>query len=264
MIKFRLFLLFVLLMLPCLAINILLGQRGKLISYIIIIILIYAYNKPIKKVKPKLILIFFIIYFILSFLYANRAIVSLLKDDINEFLNKAFSKERLVKALNPATNEFGVGFANFNELYISDEYKFLLGKSYIEGLAITVPSFMYLGEKPKQITYVFRDQYFYSESLRSSIAGTGFSPILEAYWNFGFLGIFLVYIIYGYVISRLDFYYKRKNVFFFSIYLAISPFVITFHRTAFGDIISSIILKVIVLLIIYVSRTKLEVKKNEF
>ena len=137
----------------------------------------------------------------MGFIYANRAIIVLLRDDPEEFFEEAFSQNRITQALNPSTNEFGVGFANFNELYVSENYEFLFGKSYLQGFLITFPSFIYIGEKPQQITYVFRDTYFYSESLRSSIAGTGFSSILEAYWNFGFPGVLFMYIIFGYIIQ---------------------------------------------------------------
>lgn len=255
-ISLRYIIVYFIILLPYLLIKILLGQRGSLLALMLIIVLIYTYKKPLKKVSFKLVLILGIAYFFMCFLYTNRAKVSILFTEPKQFIEQAFNSEKIIKALNPASNEFGVGFANFNELYISKNYKFLMGESYIKGLVVFIPSFLYLGEKPIQITYQFRNQYFYSESLRSRIAGTGFSSILEAYWNFGFIGIIIIYIIYGYFLTKLELYYKNKNSLTTIIYLAISPFIIAFHRTALGDVISAIIIKFIVILVVYICINK--------
>ena len=127
------------------------------------------------------------------------------------------------------------------------EFKF--GETYLRGLVIWIPSFMCIGEKPQQITYEFRDSYFPSEAKRSSIAGTAFSSILEAYWNFGYLGVFVIYFIVAYLLQKLDLYWKNYSEFSFLLYILISPFLISFHRSALGDIISNIILKALALLV---------------
>ena len=242
--------LFIVFLLPIIILNILLGQRGKLVSYFIIAFLIYTYSRPLKRIKISFVLIFGIVYLFMGFIYANRSIVFLLKDNPEKFFDMAFNTERINRSLNPSSNEFGVGFANFNELYVSENYELLFGKSYLQGLVIAIPSFAYIGEKPQQITYFFRDKYFYSESLRSSIAGTGFSSILEAYWNFGFPGVLIIYLIFGLLLTRLDLYYKYKNNFTLCVYYAIAPFIVGFHRTAFGDVIANIFYKVVMILII--------------
>ena len=79
---------------------------------------------------------------------------------------------------------------------VKGDYEFKYGESYVKGLLITIPSFLYPWEKPQQITYEFRDKYFAEEAKRSSIAGTAFSSIMESYWNFGYVGIVIMYIIF--------------------------------------------------------------------
>lgn len=252
---------------PFLVINIFLGKRGILLALALIIFLTVTYFKPIKFISKKLIILFVILYLVMTFLYANRAIMPLLLTDKNKFIDKAFSKEKIEKALNPGGSEFGAAFGNFNKLYTKENYEFKYGETYLKGLVVFIPSFLYIGEKPQQITYEFRDEYFASEAKRSSIAGTAFSSILEAYWNFGYVGVFVVYLIIGYTLQKMDTYWREKNENSFLLYILISPFLISFHRSAFGDIIANIILKTIILIIfvnvpLRISKEKLYLKEK--
>ena len=188
----------------------------------------------------------------MSFLYANRAIVGLLQTNPQLFFEKAFSSERIVSALNPGSNEFGAAYGNFNRFITSGDYEFKYGETYLRGLVLPIPTFLYPGEKPKQITYIFRDRYFASEAKRSAIAGTGFSAILEAYWNFGYIGILIMYCIYGLLISTLEKKKYSSNILSPIIYIYSSSVLISFSRTAFGDIFSTLIMKAIVLTLLFV------------
>lgn len=236
-------------MMPYLVINIFLGRRGILLSIVLIVFTGMTFFKPIKNIKPKLIILVVSLYIVMGFLYANRSIASLLLTDINTFLDIAFKKERIVKVLNPGINEFGAPFGNFNMFYIysNANYTLLLGESYLKGLYLIIPSFAYPGNKPKQITYVFRDTFFPFEASRGSIAGTGFSSILEAYWNFGYFGVFLVYFLIGYILQKIDNKLKYKSLLSAVIYVSIIPWVMTFHRSAFGDIFTAFIYKIIII-----------------
>ena len=262
--KFKLknILVFVVLILPYLAITILLGQRGKLLEYLMIIFLVYTYIRPITRIKAKFIFIVVIAYILLCFLFANRAIVQFLFTDSDYFWKEAFSRERLLPALNPGTNEFGASFGNFNKFYISENRNYLYGSSYIRGLEICIPSFLYIGEKPQQITYEFRDKFFPMEADRSSIAGTGFSSILEAYWNFGWFGIFLEYILIGMVITCVENKMRGKNTLYMLIYLFIGASVISFHRKALGDVIAGLLWQCLVVAFIYLGQNKSRVQRR--
>lgn len=248
---------------PYLVIVCLLGQRGKLLSIIVILFLGFYYFKPLKKIGIKLILIILMAYFFLCFLYANRAIVGLLKNDPQLFLEKAFSSERIVAALNPGVNEFGCAYGNFNKFITIGNYEFKYGETYIKGLVLPIPSFLYPGKKPQQITYVFRDTYFASEAKRSSIAGTGFSAILEAYWNFGYIGVLIMYYIYSLIISIIERKKYKISIINPIIYIYFSSILILFSRTAFGDIFATIAIKSIILILFFVIPYLLKINERE-
>lgn len=244
---------FLIYMIPYLLINIFLGKRGVLLSIVLIIFVGITFFNPIKNIKPKLLVIVLSLYIVMGFLYANRGITSLLLTDTDTFLDMAFNKERIVKALNPGINEFGAPFGNFNMFYIhsNDKYTLLFGESYVKGLLLMIPSFAYPGEKPQQIAYVFRDTYFPSEASRGSIAGTAFSSILEAYWNFSYVGVFFIYFFIGYILQKFDNKLKYKNSLFTVIYVSIIPLTVRFHRVAFGNILATFIFKIIIAYFIF-------------
>ena len=250
------------LLLPFIFIKILLGQRGILLSSIIIIFLAFSYFKPIRKITKKIVLIVLICYFSLSFLYVARPGIKYIFNDFDRFSELVFKKERIMLVLNPGSNEFSCGFGNFNTLYVSNDYNFLYGKSYLNGLFNFVPGFLYPGDKPLSITYQFRDIYFPEEKERSRIAGTAFSSILEAYWNFGFIGIFIMYILFSIILFLIENKMKNKSIWFLLIYFSISPLVMSFHRSELGDINTDVILKIIVILCVYLFY--LINKKNKF
>ena len=262
-IKIKDILLFIILIIPYMAITILLGQRGKLLEYLMIVFLVYTYISPLTKIKAKFIFLVLIAYILLCFLYANRAIVQFLFTDPDYFWKEAFSAERLVPALNPGTNEFGAAFGNFNKFYISENKSYLYGSSYIKGLVICIPSFLYIGEKPQQITYEFRDKFFPMEAKRSSIAGTGFSSILEAYWNFGWIGIFFEYLLIGIILAYVENKMRGKNTLCMLIYLFIGTAVISFHRKALGDVIAGLVWQCLISAFIYIGQNKSEIQGRE-
>lgn len=239
---------------PFLLIKIVLGQRGMLITLFMCILIGITYFRPLKKIKPKFIIILIVFYVFLSFLFANRSIVKLIPENPSFFMEMAFNKERLVSALNPGANEFGAAFGNYNEFYNKYDSSFTpkLGETYIKGLVIPIPSFLYPGTKPKQITYEFRDEFFASEASRGRIAGTGFSSILEAYMNFKYFGVLFIYLIIGYLLQKIDRYYRHKNLFFMIMYVALFSQTISFPRNAFGTIFGSMFLNAILILIVVV------------
>lgn len=235
---------------PYIMLNVILGKRGVLVSLFLFLFIGITYFRPIKRIKPKLVLILITAYVFMTFLYANRAIVPLLLEDRSAFMELAFKKERMIKALNPGVSEFGAAFGNYSEFYTKYRSNFSsrLGETYVKGLVVPIPSFIYPGEKPIQITYEFRDEFFISEASRSSIASTGFSSILEAYMNFNYIGIFLVYLAIGYFLQKMDRYFKYKSLSWAIMYISSFSFTLSFHRSAFGDIFGTVFLRLIVLL----------------
>lgn len=237
---------------PFLLIKIILGQRGTLITLFICILIGITYFKPMQRIKPKLIFILVLLYVFLGFLFANRGIVALIPRDSKLFFEMAFDKERIVNALNPGANEFGAAFGNFNEYYnkVSSNSTPRLGETYIKALVVPIPSFVYPGTKPKQITYEFRDEFFISEASRGAIAGTGFSSILEAYINYKNYGVFFIYLFIGFILQKVDRYYRYKSLFFMIMYTVLFSLTMSFHRSAFGTIFGNLFLNAILIYVI--------------
>lgn len=235
--------------LPFLMMKVILGQRGILLTFIICLIIGLSYFRPIKRIQPKLIFLGLVVYVSFAFIYANRGIVYLIKDDPKLFVSYAFQTDRIVDALNPGANEFGAAFGNFSDYYIKYENDFTprLGSTYIKGLVIPIPSFLYLGDKPEQITYEFRDDIFPSEASRGRIAGTGFSSILEAYMNFKYLGVIFIYFLVGYILQIFDRKLRYSSLFFAIIYVSLIHQTISFHRSAFGTIYGAFVIRTLLI-----------------
>lgn len=244
----------ILFLVPFLTCKILLGMRGTLISAVLTGIASYTVFVPIKKFSWKLFLWGILIYVFLVFLYTNRGIVSLLVSNPTDFFSMAFDLERLEANFNPGNSEFGAAFGNFCvyfERYGTDFSKYL-GLTYIQGLAVPIPSFLYPGDKPLQITYAFRDEFFASWALRSRIASTGFSSILEGYINGGFLGIFVIYLVWGKLLKLADnVRLKKTSIIGILLSSILVDTCMEFSRTAFGGILGEYIWKMIYCIFIY-------------
>lgn len=237
---------------PLLLKSIILGQRGFILNVVFIIIMGLSITNPIKKINGKILRIGVILYILLVFIYTNRAIVPLFQTDRQEFFNRVFDSSRYISNLNPGSNEFSASFVNYNTfINNASNVSYKYGESYIRGLILPIPSFLYPGIKPIQITYEFRNKYFSSLASTSSIASTGFSSILEAYWNLGYIGVVIIYLLYGVVLGKVENNLKNKSVFSQIIYLCICTCLISFSRYAFGDIFTSIVYFLIYTFIFY-------------
>ena len=261
---------FSLVSLPYILLNTILGQRGILLTLFIGILIGVTYYNPIKKIKPKLVIVVLVFYVFLSFLFANRSNMYLLKDNFSAFMETAFKKNRIVEALNPGGNEFGAAFGNYSEFYLknNNDFDVKLGETYVKGLVMPIPSFLYPGEKPQQITYQFRDQYFASEASRGRIAGTAFSSILEAYINFKQFGVLMIYLLIGLFLQYFDKKFRYKSLLSSIIYISLISTTVIFHRSAFGDVFSIFVLRIgiifVAFLTIGINLLKVQSQQNEW
>lgn len=254
--KKKIVLTFITLFSPFLALTLFLGQRGPILGWIMILFFSYNLNKDIYNIKFKTLLLVGLSYLGMVGIYMTRAIaghgletgkISVVTDYVKE---GKFSDNA-----NPANNEFGAGFLNFiNYIKSPSELVSFPGESYIEGTVIIIPSFLYPGDKPIQITYRFRDKYFSGYGEKSSIAGTGFSSLLEAYINFGAVGVVLVYFLVGLLILKLDKFLMTGNVnrkqtfisFATTLTILSMPSIMqSFHRQAFGGALSLLLFQYI-------------------
>ncbi len=223
--------------LPIVALTLLMGERGALLSWAIILTVGATWYRPITSVSVRLVLVFVVLYLALGFLFANRGVISysVTTGDWDATTRVAFDHDRLVAALNPAANEFGATFGNFSEYSLKGIHSLRMGETYLTGMTIPIPAFAFPTEKPKAITYEFRDRYFPDEARRGRIASTAFSGIVEAHMNFGSVGVFIVYGLLGCGLMGLERLRHSPSLFSAVFYLSLLPVAQSFHRSAFGN-----------------------------
>jgi len=211
-------------------INLAIGERGTLLVSIVIFVLGYTIKKRIVKIG-------FSYLVLLSFLYVAFNVLTLLREKSVEY--KGFGKffatydQKLYKLMNPANSEFGSPALNYR-IFINqkpDDYDFKLGKSYTEITTAFIPRYVY-PNKPKGIIFEFRDQYFPERKAMGSTAGTGFSSLMEAYMNFGYVGPFIVYLIFMFFLIYMESKRGREQLFADLLYLLLFNVFLIFSRSA--------------------------------
>lgn len=216
------------------------GSRGSLLAYIGIIALGFSSRKPVVKIKLKYLVILFLIYFSMIFVTVMRWQItnSISTGNYAPLIEKMFSIETYKSRLSLTDNEFVVGLGNFSEGYIEAKNHPRFGQTYLNGLVLPIPRFIYPFEKPKQILYEFRDKYFPERSTgEGSVGSTGYSTVLEAYLNFHSIGVFLQYFILGLLFKKLELEWEKNSNFKFNVfYLSFTPVLYTFSRNAFASI----------------------------
>ena len=225
----------------------------------------FYYYKPLVNIKAKIVIILCLLYLLSVYLYTNRGLTTLISSDKELFYEKISDISRYVDNINPGSNEFSAPFGNYNTFIIKGNYRYKCGETYLQGLLLSVPSFLYLWVKPVQITYEFRNTYFASLGEKSSIAGTAFSSILEAYWNFGYIGVFIMYFLYGLIITRIERTHKNKSEFYKIFYILFTASVIPFSRAQLGGIISVILyyfIYIIVMIVFTYQLKKIKIKQR--
>ena len=242
-------------MLPLLIVVVLLGQRGFLLGWIVIGVVGATYGTSVKHLTGRLVGLAITVYLAMGIIYASRGSrgAALYAGDWSAVLQSAIARDAILQAVNPAANEFEGTLGNFSEYVNTGGQELGLGKSYLVALLLPVPSSLYPGEKPQQIAFEFRDLVFPSEGERGSIAGTAYSSILEAYYNFRESGVFIVYVLVGMGLVALERRRIRSGSLWFALtYLMLLPSSVTFHRTSFGDaLIAPVAVNAIVVLIFW-------------
>lgn len=262
-VRSKIFVVVLFLLAPILLLYFSIGFRSPLLAMAFAFIVGFTYFIGIKKANRRIIALFFIGYSAMAILFGIRGQLKLLftTGDWSRFEKYVFEDKAYLRYYNPANNEFGASYMNYIKYYNAKEKTTrLFGKSYFEGFIIAIPSALLPFEKPTPIGYKFRDLYFKEYKRRSRIAGTGFSSIMEAHWNFGFLGPIVIYSLLGCFFWLLE-YYRNKNrfLFVFPVFYAIMiPLAQSIHRSSSGFYVSYIILILVLLFIIVLVKTLLK------
>lgn len=228
---------FFVLLSPLLLISLFLGRRGPILSWIIIFFIAKTWYESRRRIGRKVAAGMLTAYVLLGMLFANRAVLaySFFVGDFSLLTEHLKEPEVIVSGLNPGGNEFGSAFGNFSEYVKYDVDGMQFGRSYVEGLALVVPSFLYPGTKPEPVAYAFRDRFFPGVEAEGAIASTAYSSILEAYVNFRQVGVAAVYFLVGLTLMAFERRRRRsRSLVAALVYLAIAQSTIFFHRADFG------------------------------
>lgn len=231
--------LFIVIGVPLLLVHLILGQRLEIASYIVAFLLGYTYRTAIKRFPARWAVGLLLIYLILSPLYGFRWAFPMWMSGKTIDLPADTVRKLLLSSLNPAVNEFGSPFGNYSIMMQTGITELYYGSTFLRDLTVVIPGFLYPGEKPKSITYEFRDKFFADWSLRSRISGTAFSSLLEARINFGDLGAPIVFFVYGSLLAVFEILRNRcPSPWFAALYCTFGLFALVVHRSSTGGILS--------------------------
>lgn len=225
-------LLWLLLCSPTLITSLIIGGRGVFINLFFVLLFATFFFEKIKKINLKILIMIAFMYLVFVTMFWARGVTgSLITGDISigEFVDTVVRHFNL----SPVTVEFAAPFVNFNIFYASaDALSFRYGETYIDGI-LSVLEYLAHGKLRPHTTEQFH-QIFYPEALEGGY-GYGFSSIVEAYWNFGTAGIFIVYFLFGILLSTIEITVNLKK---FStihiIYINLIPVAVIIHRSNLG------------------------------
>jgi oligosaccharide repeat unit polymerase len=238
-------------------VNIYIGERGNIFVAIIIIFLGITYFNKINNIKFKYILISFFLFIFFVFLTINRNFVEQGK---NYKISKTFNfiktnPNKLNFALNPANIEYGAPTLVYR-VYIenNDDFKFKYGLTYLYFVPNMLPLYINPYRAPNLVNEI-RDNYFPDRALKGSNSSVGYSAMLEALINFGFLGVF----IWGTLVSALLLFIEhvrllRFNKYILLLYLLLFNIILILFRSSSEYIFQQIILYIIyAIVVIFIS-----------
>lgn len=207
-------------------VNLSIGERGTMIVAIAISFLAFTFYKKITKIKWYLPIMLFI-----AFVMFN--VITVLREPNNSFgsVQKFIENhgKKMVYLFNPSNTEFGAAAYNYR-LFTSEPFDLKKGSTYLEIIISPLPTYIY-PNKPQSILYEYRDKFNAERKEQGSIAGTGFSSLLEAYINFSYFGPFIVYFILGFIIILLEKVKVKQNLFFSIYYLMFFNILMIFSRS---------------------------------
>lgn len=199
------------------------GSRTMVSMMIIPLIGVYFYSKPIK-----------IKYVLLSCLciYLVAYMVGVVRD-------VGFAQVRGVsidiQMFDPLKQECGVNhnvFTKWKEM--GKDNSLLLGKSYtIDLLYNMVPSFFW-PDRPYGQAVQFALDYFGNSHASELTIAWGFSPVVEALINFGYIGIVPVFAFFSILIALFESWFMRQGAWGIACYVFMIPVMIHWNRLDMG------------------------------
>lgn len=233
-------------------INIYIGERGVILFSLIYIFISFTFYKIIKQIKIRYIFLVFIIFISLTYITAYRSIYQVKKDKTTFIeVNKYFFKKKLFFYINPSNTEFGApcliyrAFIYYNKNY--DNYYY--GLTYFYFIPNSIPTYI-LPLRVNNLEKEMVHKYFVDRD-KGSIAGLGYSALLESYINFWYIGPLILGFLLSLIIKYFE-YKKYNNILYSSLYIiSVLPLLLIF-RSSSTFILSSFFLLIIQFLIVYI------------
>ncbi|ADI28216.1 O-antigen polymerase [Geobacillus sp. C56-T3] len=223
------------------------GDRRFLLYSFLIFFTIYFYGKKIniKRVLFSLILL----YVLFSVFQQVRYMIPLILNSeasISDLVNKV-RKDFNIEWLLPVSNEAAGPY--FTLLWhLKFGFSTLYGYSYVMSIPNILPRSLYPGEKPLTIAQDFanyiHDVYY---PFRSSIIGWGFSPIAEAYVNFGVAGVFIVFLLLSLLFRKISEIKHRANGYWIMIVGSLMPQAFNLNRINFSSVVQESVINLFIL-----------------
>lgn len=176
------------------------GRRGQ--AFVAIISYIWLYDRRIKKINRKLIVIFGCISIFI--VMPTISVLRQLQDkSIVEFINTFKSIENPIKFI---LEESGITFMNtayVDYLLPSNGHHF--GLDYIFAILSSIPNLVY---KFNYYNIIGNPGVWITKIMAPNIAaiggGLGFNYIAEAYLNFSILGVAIIPFLLGFILRKID------------------------------------------------------------
>jgi len=225
------------------------GDRGPAVQ--IVLIMLYIFNKYVRKIRPYEFLIIIIIgAIIMTFIsYTRTSLFSLKQKDYIASFSYFINKAKEFKIYDFAMDLIGTSRNMYVGLEHVDSYGYLYGKSYfpiIFSPIPLVPSFVTKGmfdKTPEELSTA----YIITKKVDIE-GGLGTNAAVDLYMNFGTLGVLIGFFCFGILISFLESgksvisEYSYLLLFALSIYYPRSTLFIQFSNLIRGIILLSIIL----------------------
>ncbi len=139
---------------------------------------------------------------------------------------------QLLSIANPANSEFGATLTTIGDVVaaVPAEEPFRYGRTYLDAIGLLVPKFMW-PDRPRGASEWYVDRFY--PMIADDGGGFAFSPVAEAYLNFGRFGVVTVFLVIGAVFGLFDWLLRSQRAMSMqlaSLYGVVAVWVVLFSR----------------------------------
>ena len=191
--------------------NLYVGNRAT--SFILLLCLICAWHYLIKPIKFKqIIIIIIILYIILTIGTVVGAVRNMAGRSFSDYLDAYASVSQEENPVVSLFGEMGWQLSNTVEMTnrIPEQYPFRYGSSYMYSLTTIIPNLGFWDLHPAAVHSNLSD---WLQEIMNYHSGPGFSPVAEAFLNFGWFGVFFM-VFEGAILGRFLSASNKYSIFY--------------------------------------------------